>query len=97
MMLTLPTELEAFASRQIEEGRYASLEEVLTDGLRALIEREQRSHSTQDLSPPKLTLKDRLQGKLGTVHFQPHDLSERTQDAFMDLLQDKQSSITDRT
>ena len=94
MMLTLPTELEAFASRQIEEGRYASLEEVLTDGLRALIERDQRSHSTQD--SPKLTLKERLQGKLGTVHFQPHNISERTQDAFIDLLQDKQSSITDR-
>jgi antitoxin ParD1/3/4 len=40
MMISLPPELEAFAHQQIESGKYTSIEEVLADGVRALIDRE---------------------------------------------------------
>jgi putative addiction module CopG family antidote len=40
MMISLPPELEAFAHRQIEAGNYTSVEELLVDGMNALIDRE---------------------------------------------------------
>jgi putative addiction module CopG family antidote len=40
MMISLPPELEAFANQQIEAGKYSSIEEILADGIRALIDRE---------------------------------------------------------
>jgi antitoxin ParD1/3/4 len=40
MIISLPPELEAFAHQQIESGKYTSIEEVLADGVRALIDRE---------------------------------------------------------
>jgi putative addiction module CopG family antidote len=40
MMISLPPELEAFAHRQIEAGNYTSVEELLVDGMHALIDRE---------------------------------------------------------
>jgi antitoxin ParD1/3/4 len=40
MMISLPPELEAFAHQQIEAGKYSSIEEILADGIRALIDRE---------------------------------------------------------
>ncbi|NJM49359.1 MAG: type II toxin-antitoxin system ParD family antitoxin [Alkalinema sp. RU_4_3] len=40
MMISLPPELEAFAHRQIEAGNYISVEELLVDGMHALIDRE---------------------------------------------------------
>jgi putative addiction module CopG family antidote len=36
MPISLPPELEEFANHQIDSGRYASIEEVLVAGLRAL-------------------------------------------------------------
>lgn len=36
--------------------------------------------------PTANTLDKRLQGRVGRVHFQPSDLSERTGDAFADLM-----------
>ena len=40
MMISLPPELEAFAHRQVENGKYGSIEALLTAGVRALIDRE---------------------------------------------------------
>ncbi len=40
MMISLPPELEAFAHQQIELGKYTSIEEILVDGMRALIDRD---------------------------------------------------------
>jgi antitoxin ParD1/3/4 len=36
MPIALPPELEAFAYRQIEAGRYGSIEELVVDAVRAL-------------------------------------------------------------
>jgi antitoxin ParD1/3/4 len=41
MVISLPLELEEFARRQVEAGKYASVEDVLADGVRALIDREE--------------------------------------------------------
>ena len=41
MVMPLPPELQQFANRQIANGKYASLEEILLAGLQALAEREQ--------------------------------------------------------
>ena len=40
MMISLPPELEAFAHRQVENGKYGSIEALLAAGIRALIDRE---------------------------------------------------------
>lgn len=40
MALSLPPELKQFADRQIESGKYTSLDEILLAGLQALAERE---------------------------------------------------------
>jgi putative addiction module CopG family antidote len=40
MMISLPPELEAFAHQQIQAGNYTSVEELLIDGMQALIDRE---------------------------------------------------------
>ena len=40
MPIALPPELELFAQRQIENGKYHSIEEVLVEGLRSLWEKE---------------------------------------------------------
>jgi putative addiction module CopG family antidote len=40
MIISLPPELEAFAHQQIAAGKYTSIEEVLVDGMRALVDRE---------------------------------------------------------
>ena len=40
MMISLPPELEAFAHRQVENGKYGSIEALLAAGVRALIDRE---------------------------------------------------------
>lgn len=40
MPIALPPELELFAQRQIESGKYHSIEEVLVEGLRSLWEKE---------------------------------------------------------
>jgi Arc/MetJ-type ribon-helix-helix transcriptional regulator len=40
MMISLPPELEAFSHQQIELGKYTSIEEILVDGMWALIDRE---------------------------------------------------------
>ena len=40
MMISLPPELEAFAHRQVENGNYGSIEDLLAAGVRALIDRE---------------------------------------------------------
>ncbi|MEM6432368.1 MAG: type II toxin-antitoxin system ParD family antitoxin [Cyanobacteria bacterium P01_D01_bin.115] len=40
MALSLPPELQQFADRQIANGKYTSLDEILLAGLQALIERE---------------------------------------------------------
>jgi antitoxin ParD1/3/4 len=41
MPISLPPELEAFAYRQIEAGRYRSIEELLVDAVRALSDRQE--------------------------------------------------------
>jgi antitoxin ParD1/3/4 len=41
MPISLPPELEAFAYRQIEAGKYASIEELLVDAVRALSNQEE--------------------------------------------------------
>jgi putative addiction module CopG family antidote len=41
MVISLPPDLEAFAHRLVEAGKYASVEDVLADGVRALIDREE--------------------------------------------------------
>lgn len=41
MPISLPPELEAFAYRQIEAGRYESIEDLLVDAVRALSVREE--------------------------------------------------------
>ena len=40
MMISLPPELEAFAHRQVANGKYGSIEALLAAGVRALIDRE---------------------------------------------------------
>ena len=40
MLIALLPELELFAQRQIESGKYHSIEEVLVEGLRSLWEKE---------------------------------------------------------
>ena len=40
MMISLPPELEAFAHRQVENGRYGSIEALIAAGVRALIDQE---------------------------------------------------------
>ena len=40
MMISLPPELEAFAHRQVENGKYGSIEALLAAGVRALIDRD---------------------------------------------------------
>ena len=40
MIISLPPELEAFAHRQVENGKYGSIEALLAAGIRALIDRE---------------------------------------------------------
>ena len=40
MMISLPPELEAFAHRQVESGKYGSIEALIAAGVRALIDRE---------------------------------------------------------
>jgi len=40
MPIALPPELKLFAQRQIESGKYHSIEEVLVEGLRSLWEKE---------------------------------------------------------
>ena len=40
MPIALPPELEAFAHRQVTSGRYSSIEELLIDAVRALVDRE---------------------------------------------------------
>lgn len=41
-MISLPPDLEEFAHQQIELGNYTSIEEIVVDGMRALIDREAR-------------------------------------------------------
>jgi antitoxin ParD1/3/4 len=48
MPISLPPELEAFAYRQIEAGRYGSIEELLVDAVRAL------SHQEEDIYQGRL-------------------------------------------
>ena len=40
MMISLPPELEAFAHRQVENGRYGSIEALIAAGVRSLIDQE---------------------------------------------------------
>ena len=40
MMISLPPELEAFAHRQVENGKHGSIEVLLAAGIRVLIDRE---------------------------------------------------------
>ena len=40
MMISLPPELEAFAHRQVENGKYGSIGALIAAGVRALIDRE---------------------------------------------------------
>ena len=40
MIISLPPELEAFAHRQVENGKYGSIEALLAAGVRALIDRD---------------------------------------------------------
>ena len=39
-MISLPPELEAFVHRQVENRKYRSIEALIADGVRALIDRE---------------------------------------------------------
>ena len=48
MMISLPPELEAFAHRQVENGKYGSIEALLAAGVRALIDREDILNSQPD-------------------------------------------------
>jgi putative addiction module CopG family antidote len=54
-MISLPPELEAFAHQQIESGKYSSIEEVLADGVRALIDREDIIPGTHRRTPTRST------------------------------------------
>ncbi len=40
MPIALPPELERFAQRQVESGKYGSIEEVLVEGVRSLWEKD---------------------------------------------------------
>ncbi len=46
--------------------------------------------------PTKLTLEQRLKGRVGRVNFEPSNLSERVGEAFTELLDSKDSSTSNQ-
>ena len=44
-------------------------------------------------SPTKITLDQKLKGRVGKVNFQPSDLSERVEEVFTELVNKKNSSL----
>jgi hypothetical protein len=50
-------------------------------------------HDKFSNSPTKKTLDQKLKGRVGRVHFQPSDLSERVGEAFTELLDAKASEL----
>jgi antitoxin ParD1/3/4 len=50
MNLTLPPDLESFVAQQVQEGQFASKDDVLIEGLRLLVERQtDRQAKLEDL------------------------------------------------